>query len=89
MSIRRIVTFAMVIGFIVPIFWGILSLALMGAKGPWTETYWTIVHVTCPPWSIDVGPVATPILNALLYGAVVGALVFFWKQLHADMQRTD
>jgi hypothetical protein len=41
-----------VIGFCVPIGWGILSFMLFSAKeSTWTTVYWWCVYITCPFWA--------------------------------------
>lgn len=64
----------MIIGFLVPVFWGILSFVLFNAKeSAWTTLYWYLVYVTCPFWLLPTSTATTilmPFLNALLYGAI-------------------
>ncbi len=80
---RRIVMTGMIIGFFVPIFWGVVSLIMFAApESPAADRYWDIVHITSPSWPIgsstsSATTVAAPFLNAILYGAVafVGGLL--------------
>jgi hypothetical protein len=71
---KRIVTWGLV-GFAMPILWGIVSFALFNAKeSMWTNIYWYAVYVTCPPWLLpetQISWLVTPILNGILYGGVV------------------
>lgn len=81
------------VGFVLPLFWVFASIALMGPRDWWTDAYWAVVHITCP-FGLTNGTglgnaLARSSLNALLYGMVVGSFATFWKQLHADSQRTD
>lgn len=74
---KRTVTTAAIIGFAVPIFWGIVSFITFTApESAATEFYWDVVHVTCPPWlipesSVFGSPLATPFVNAALYAGIV------------------
>lgn len=80
---RRTVITGMIVGFSVPIFWGVLSFILFNApESPAVDRYWQLVYITCPPWAIDTSrssglTLAIPFFNAVLYGAVafVGALL--------------
>lgn len=77
---KRIVTICAVIGFLVPIFWGFMGfIAFTARPSPLVDFYWKAVHVTCPPWLIPdssfVGSaIATPFLNAALYGGIAFVL---------------
>jgi hypothetical protein len=66
-----------VIGFLVPVFWGIMGFIYFNApQSKWTDLYWNIVYITCPPWLLPEAPYAwlssleTPIANAILYGLI-------------------
>ncbi len=73
----------MLVGFAVPIFWGIVTFVFFSApQSQRADLYWDVVHITSPAWVITpastAGMVATPFLNALFYGAaaiVVAAVV--------------
>jgi hypothetical protein len=87
---KRFVLICMLVGFAVPIFWGILSFVLFNApESPLTDLYWDAVHVTSPAWLITpsstLGEVATPFLNALFYGAAATLIALATRILrHKD-----
>jgi hypothetical protein len=68
-----------ILGFVVPIFWGIASFVLFAAKeSVWTNIYWGLVYVTCPFWLLPTNTTTTvmmPFLNAALYAGL--ALLLF------------
>jgi hypothetical protein len=67
---KRVIQWA-VIGFAVPIFWGVMSFIWFNAKeSVWTTVYWYLVYVTCPSWLLDIPSILTPVLNAALYGSL-------------------
>lgn len=70
---RRMIRWA-VIGFCVPIGWGIVSFVLFLAKeSTWTTVYWWCAYITCPFWLLPTSTattVLTPFLNALIYGII-------------------
>jgi hypothetical protein len=70
---RRLVLWS-VVGFCVPIGWGIASFVLFSAKESiWTTVYWWCVYITCPFWLLPTNTattVLTPFLNALMYGVI-------------------
>ena len=74
-----------------PTFLIFVGIELMGASAASADAFWMIVHVTCPFGLTDTGgwgiALGKSFLNALLYGAVVGLLLGFWKQLHAESRR--
>lgn len=72
---KKWILLATFIGFIMPLFWGILSFAYFTApQSRWTDLFWRAVHVTCPLWDLQVPTVLTPFLNAGLYGLIVFGL---------------
>jgi hypothetical protein len=85
MSIRKHGLIWAVVGLGVPIFWGALSFILFNAPNSWwTDMYWNLVYITClsrllPEYSASW--VITPILNAVLYGAVAMAAVSISRTL--------
>jgi hypothetical protein len=64
----------MVIGALVPIFWGVVAFINFNARqSKWTDLFWNLVYITCPPWLLpenDWSMVLTPLANAVLYGLV-------------------
>lgn len=69
---KKYLIVAALIGFVVPIFWGILAMVLFNLQHPfWTKVFWVCVYVTCPGWLIPGGRdwviIATPFANALVY----------------------
>jgi hypothetical protein len=65
---NRVIQWA-VVGFAVPVFWGLMSFVFFNAKeSVWTTIYWYVVYVTCPVWLFDMPSILTPVLNAILYG---------------------
>jgi hypothetical protein len=81
---KRLIVVSAWVGFAVPIFWGILGfLAFNAPQNAMSDMFWDTVHETCPPMLIDGNSIfanflATPLLNAALYGGVafVGSYVF-------------
>jgi hypothetical protein len=81
--VKRFIKIGAIIGFFVPIFWGIVSLILFTApQSRFADIYWIVVHFTCPPWSISPvsspilgNTLATPFLNAALYAGI--ALIMY------------
>ncbi len=75
---RRIIKWA-VIGFGVPIGWGIISFVLFSAnESTWTTVYWWCVYITCPFWLLPTSTVTTvlmPFLNELMYGSIAFLLI--------------
>ncbi len=69
---RRKVALWAIIGFLMPLFWGITSFVLFSAKGTWTTAYWYLVYATCPFWLLPglAGEILMPVLNAVLYGTL-------------------
>ncbi len=71
---KRFVVVSTAVGFLVPIVWGIVGfLTFTAPQSPSADMFWTTVHETCPPWLIDESSIfgrsiATPFLNAALYG---------------------
>ena len=85
MSIRKHGLIWAAVGFGVPIFWGALSFIFFNASNSWwTDMYWYLVYLTCPPWLLPESSASwliTPILNAALYGAVAMAIVSMSRTL--------
>jgi hypothetical protein len=79
---RRMVIWGLV-GFAIPILWGIVSFVLFNAKeSMWTNIYWYAVYVTCPPWLFTetrISWLVTPMLNGILYAGVVFSM---WAVRH-------
>jgi len=71
--IRRCVIWA-IVGFCVPIFWGVISLITFNAPDSvWADRYWKLVYITCPSWLLPENGASwliTPLVNAALYGGV-------------------
>lgn len=79
---KRYVLFAAVIGFFIPMFWGMLALIFIHMGGPfWTTIYSFLVYLTCPAWLIpggtDLAMIATPFANAAIYAIVSYLIVKF------------
>ena len=77
---------AAVIGFLVPIFWGIAAFILFNAgESFWTTVFWWLVYLTCPFWILPgtAGMLLMPFLNAGLYGLVAAGTL----QFHARMAK--
>jgi hypothetical protein len=72
-----------IIGFFVPLFWGIISFILFNAEGTWTTAYWYMVYATCPFWMMPglVGEILMPALNALFYAALSYCFLSIRKKL--------
>ena len=76
---KRFVTVSTLVGFCVPIWWGVMCfLTFTGPQSPTADMFWEVIHRTCPPCTIE-SPIlgsmfATPFLNALLYGGVAARL---------------
>jgi hypothetical protein len=77
----------------VPIFWGIMGfLTFTAPQNAWADMFWDTVHRTCPPWLIT-GPtifansLATPVLNAALYGGVALGVAFVFDGVAVVIHR--
>jgi hypothetical protein len=87
---KRTVSIATAVGFVVPIFWGVVSFLLFGLpESRAADIFWGVVYITCPPWLIPTSSmlaafVVVPLLNALLYGWVT----FMWCLLAPDFRRS-
>jgi hypothetical protein len=84
---RKLVVIWALVGCAVPVFWGVVSFIFFTApESKWTDFYWYVVYITCPPWLLPETPYAwiswidTPIANGLLYGAVAFAILTFRRQ---------
>jgi hypothetical protein len=76
-----------VVGFAVPIFWGVMSFVLFNAKeSVWTTVYWYLVYVTCPFWLLpaNVTPILTPVFNAALYGILAFLILSVVRKTRQD-----
>jgi hypothetical protein len=68
---KQSIILAAIIGFAVPIFWGVLGFAFFTApQSNWTDLYWAAVHVSCPFWVLPLPTILIPFLNAGLYGLI-------------------
>jgi hypothetical protein len=70
---KRVVMGAAIIGFVVPIGWGLLELLFFNAHDSlWTTALLVAARVTCPPWLLNGfwGDIGSPLLNAVLYGVL-------------------
>jgi hypothetical protein len=73
---------AVIVGFLVPVFWGVLEMILFNAKeSVWTQLVSAAEYVTCPFWVLkeDISGSFSLSFNAALYGS----LVFLWFRLRA------
>jgi hypothetical protein len=97
--IRRFV-FRAIVGFCVPIFWGIVSFIFFTApESVWTDRYWMLVYITCPPWLLPEITASwfewliTPLANAILYGCVAIIILAttreFRRRFSTDPTRTE
>ncbi len=67
-----------VIGFVVPLMWGILSFVLFTApQSRFADLYWAAVYITCPPWGLPAlwGSIVMPFANAALYAGIAYCLI--------------
>jgi hypothetical protein len=71
---RKHVTIWGLVGFVVPICWGIESFISFNAReSRWTDIYWYTVYISCPPWLLPENNwswLLTPLFNAMLYAGV-------------------
>jgi hypothetical protein len=70
------------VGFLLPIFWGVLGFILFNLKDPfWVRAFWLSVHISCPAWVLLPGGVpwtyVTPFLNAAIYAL----LALLWQRI--------
>lgn len=75
---RRLIVISSAVGFLVPIFWGILGFILFSApQSRFTDLYWATVYVTCPAWFNPGlwGSIIMPFANAVLYAGIAYFLV--------------
>jgi hypothetical protein len=84
--LKRYLLSAALIGFFLPMLWGMLALVLFNLRDPlWTRVFWFSVYATCPGWWIpggtDLALVATPFLNAAAYVAIVYMFLFVKRRL--------
>lgn len=74
---KRIIVWAVVAGFLLPIVWGSLEFVFFNAHdSPLVEVFFAVAYITCPPWLIPGfwGDLGSPLLNAALYGMVAYAV---------------
>jgi hypothetical protein len=75
---RRVIWWA-ILGFLVPLFWGVASFIFFSAKeSVWTNIFWGLIYVTCPFWLLPANlttTIITPFLNAALYGGLAFLLL--------------
>jgi hypothetical protein len=71
---RRFLVIVGMIGFFVPIFWGILGFVLFNVpEGSFSHVFWNMVYVSCPFWLILPEQYAFWLiapLTAILYVAI-------------------
>jgi hypothetical protein len=66
------------LGFVVPIFWGLFEFVFFNAGNSVVLSALRVAaYVTCPPWLLPGvwGDIASPILNAVLYGGIAWVIV--------------
>ena len=71
---------AAAIGFLAPIFWGILAFIFFNAAESFLTTlFWYLVYVTCPFWFLPgrLGMWLMPFLNAALYVLIAAGTLRF------------
>jgi hypothetical protein len=73
--LKNPVAWAAAVGFIMPLFWGVLAfLNFNAAESRSSDLFWDAVHITCPFWDLNLAGDADlfllPCLNAALYGLV-------------------
>ncbi len=82
--IRRSVIWA-IVGFCVPIFWGVMSFIFFFAPNSvWTDRYWKLAYITCPSWLLPENGASwliTPLVNAVLYGCVALIILAIAREL--------
>ena len=75
---KRAFLLSAAIGFLVPIFWGVLGFILFNIpEGPFSRAYWDLVYISCPFWWILPDQYAfwlmsplTAILYAVIYSII-------------------
>lgn len=81
---KRVIQWA-VVGFAIPIFWGVVSFIWFNAKeSVWTTVYWYLVYVTCPFWLLDTPSILTPFLNATFYGLLAFVFLSVSRKIRHD-----
>ncbi len=92
-SLKKVVIMSSVVGFAVPIFWGMVGFIMFNApNGPLTDLYYALSFYTCPPMRIPDNLtwghfLMTPFLNAALYGVVASVLYGGFRLLRAATAR--
>lgn len=69
-STKRWVIVGFMLGFAVPILWGILGFLLFNLpESSFTRFYWHAVYFTCPAWMIPGfwGSMSMPFINGAMY----------------------
>jgi hypothetical protein len=83
---KKWILLAAIVGFVVPIFWGVLGFIYFTApQSRSTDLFWTVVHITCPFWDLASGGVSA-ILVALLNAGLYGLIVFGFAKLKAALR---
>ena len=82
----------MVIGAVVPLFWGVVSFVFFNApESYWTDLYWIVVYITCPAWLLPESKwsmLITPLANAVLYGLIASLISIALRGLSKKIART-
>jgi hypothetical protein len=56
-----------VVGFAVPLFWGVMSFIWFDAsESLWTTAYWYLIYATRPFWLLDMPSILTPVIDATI-----------------------
>ena len=84
---KRFVLVSAVIGFCVPLWWGVLAnFVLRSHQSPATVMFLRELQMISPVWRLQVTVIrsgfATPFLNAVLYGGVAGAIAIIVRGLN-------
>jgi hypothetical protein len=92
---RRKVLAWSLIGFCVPIFWGVMGLVTFTLpQSIWSDIFWYAVYVTCPFWLLPTMPwwideMLMLVLNALLYGAIAYAVLSLRRGIRSWSNRSS
>jgi hypothetical protein len=91
-SISKRIFIWMVIGALVPMFWGVMSFIFFTAReSHWTDLYWNVVYVTCPAWLSPESKwsmLITPLANTVLYGLIAFLVSIALRGLSSRTART-
>jgi hypothetical protein len=91
---KRILIVSAVVGFAVPVFWGVLAFVdFNGPEGRLSDLFWDAVYITCPPWLIpEESPLGnwfvTPFLNAALYASIALVAYGLFMLIKGKRQQT-